>query len=207
MEQLKIGYRIEQQTVLVGTDNPLPPLYVFGETIDTLIYNDITSVSSWMSIGMSKYDYTFCRVQSSLYVQSIGWSSLTENDKFVAASNFVVDKQYRDEVLTEEKQKMFWDSLVESSYAARLNRWKAAKSYMSYYLTLTQSADIATTTKSLSDDYVIYNIQSLTTDGVDGLFDWITSTNNFTTNGFNSKPYWTQTHQDHLMKILKDGLY
>ncbi len=102
---------------------------------------------------------------------------------------------------------MFWDSLVESSYAARLNRWKAAKSYMSYYLTLTQSADIATTTKSLSDDYVIYNIQSLTTDGVDGLFDWITSTNNFTTNGFNSKPYWTQTHQDNLMKILKDGLY
>jgi len=208
MEQLKIGSRIQQQTVLVTENNPLPPLYIFSTTIDTSIYNDITSVYSWMNIGSTNYDYTFCRVQSSMYVQSVGWSSLTQDEKFVAASNFVVDKVYRDEVLTEEQQKSFWDILVDSSYNARLNRWKVAKSYMSYYLTLTESADIAVSTKSLSDDYVIYNIQSLTTDGVDGLFDWITSTNNFSGgNGFNGKPYWSQSHQDNLMNILKEGLY
>lgn len=208
MNLLKIGYRIQQQTVLVGESSSLPPLYIFSETLDTNVYNDITSVSSWMNYGRINYDYTFCRVQGRLFVEQEGWSGLTQEDKFSAASNFIVDKTYRDEVLTEEQQKSFWDILVDSSYNSRLNRWKSAKSYMSYYLTLTESADIAVSTKTLSEDFVTYNIQSLTTDGVNGLFDWITSTNNYSSgNGFNGKPYWSQTHQDNLMKILKDGIY
>ncbi len=208
MNLLKIGYRIQQQTVLAGESSSLPPLYIFSETLDTNVYNDITSVSSWMNYGRINYDYTFCRVQGKLFVDQEGWSGLTQEDKFSAASNFIVDKTYRDEVLTEEQQKSFWDILVDSSYNSRLNRWKSAKSYMSYYLTLTESADIAVSTKTLSEDFVTYNIQSLTTDGVNGLFDWITSTNNYSSgNGFNGKPYWSQTHQDNLMKILKDGIY
>jgi hypothetical protein len=208
MNLLKIGYRIQQQTVLAGESSSLPPLYIFSETLDTNVYNDITSVSSWMNYGRINYDYTFCRVQGRLFVEQEGWSGLTQEDKFSAASNFIVDKTYRDEVLTEEQQKSFWDILVDSSYNSRLNRWKSAKSYMSYYLTLTESADIAVSTKTLSEDFVTYNIQSLTTDGVNGLFDWITSTNNYSSgNGFNGKPYWSQTHQDNLMKILKDGIY
>jgi hypothetical protein len=208
MNLLKIGYRIQQQTVLAGESSSLPPLYIFSETLDTNVYNDITSISSWMNYGRINYDYTFCRVQGKLFVDQEGWSGLTQEDKFSAASNFIVDKTYRDEVLTEEQQKSFWDILVDSSYNSRLNRWKSAKSYMSYYLTLTESADIAVSTKTLSEDFVTYNIQSLTTDGVNGLFDWITSTNNYSSgNGFNGKPYWSQTHQDNLMKILKDGIY
>ena len=208
MEQLRIGYRIEEQTTLEGEGSTLPSLYVFNISIDTNVYYDITSVSSWMSVGISKYDYTFCRNQSRLYVESIGWSGLSQDEKVVAASIFVVGKTERDEVLTEDQQKTFWGVLVDASYNARLSRWKAAKSYMSYYLSLTDSADIAMSTKSLSDEYVTYNIQSLMTDGVNGLFDWITSTNNYQYGGgFNSKTYWSQTHQDNLMDILKEGLY
>lgn len=208
MEQLKIGYRIEEQTTLVGEGSSLPSLYEFGQTVRTNLYYDVTSVSSWMNIGISNYDYTFCRNQARMYVESIGWSGLSQDDKVVAASIFVVGKTERDEVLTEEQQKILWSVLVDASYNARLSRWKAAKSYMSYYLNLIDSADIAMSTKSLSDEYVTYNIQSLMTDGVNGLFDWITSTNNYQYGGgFNSKTYWSQTHQDNLMNILKEGLY
>lgn len=208
MEQLKIGQRIEEQIMLVGDGSSLPPLYVFGASIDTNIYYDITSVSSWMSIGIITYDYSFCRNQVRMLVDSIGWSGLSQDEKFITASIFVVGKTERDEVLTEEQQKILWGNLVEASYNSRLSRWKAAKSYMSYYLSLSDSADIAMSTKSLSDEYVTYNIQSLTTDGVNGLFDWITNTNNYQYGGgFNSKTYWSQTHQDNLMNILKEGLY
>jgi hypothetical protein len=51
---LKIGKRIQKQTVLNET---LPELYVFSGSLDTNIYNDITSNKNWIKIGVNHYDY------------------------------------------------------------------------------------------------------------------------------------------------------
>jgi len=208
MEQLKIGEIKEKQTRIFSEGENVYPLYVFSGSIDETLYYDITSVNNWMTIAMSYYDYSFCRNQSKLFLDTTTWSALTQSDKISAASTFIVDKTLRNEVLTEEQQKSYWDSLVEFSYRSRERRWKSAKGYISYYLNVIDSSDMATATKELSDNYLLYNIQTISIDGVNGLFDWITSTNNYSGgNGFNSKSYWTQEHQDNLMKILKDGIY
>lgn len=207
MEQLKIGYRIEEQKVLVGEGSTLPPLYVFGQTLNTNLYYDVTSNYNWLIIGQTTYDYNFCRNQILLLTNSIEWSGLTTEEKKVAAQVFVVDKQKRDEVLTEEEQFNFWGDLVRNSQTSRFRRWEAAKNYISYNLSPINASDLGKSTSELCNDYINYNIITKIKDGLSGLFDYLKGEGDYVGSGFPSKSYWTQTLQDKLIDILENGNY
>lgn len=207
MEQLKIGYRIEEQTVLVGEGSTLPPLYEFDQTLRTNLYYDVTSNYNWLNIGQTTYDYNFCRNQILLLTNSTEWSGLTSEEKKVAAQVFVVDKQKRDEVLTEEEQFNFWGDLVRNSQTSRFRRWEAAKNYISYNLSPINASDLGKSTSELCNDYINYNIITKVKDGVSGLFDYLKGEGDYAGSGFPSKPYWTQTLQDKLLDILENGNY
>ena len=207
MEQLKIGYRIEEQTVLAGEGSTLPPLYEFDQTLRTNLYYDVTSNYNWLNIGQTTYDYNFCRNQILLLTNSTEWSGLTSEEKKVAAQVFVVDKQKRDEVLTEEEQFNFWGDLVRNSQTSRFKRWEAAKNYISYNLSPINASDLGKSTSELCNDYINYNIITKVKDGISGLFDYLKGEGDFTGSGFPSKSYWNQSNQDKLMDILENGNY
>lgn len=207
MEQLRIGYRIEEQTVLAGEGSTLPSLYEFGKTLRTNLYYDVTSNYNWLNIGQTTYDFNFCRNQISILTSTAGWSGLTTEEKKVAAQVFVVDKPQRDEVLTENEQFNFWGDLVRNSQTSRFKRWEAAKNYISYNLSPINASDLGKSTSELCNDYINYNIITLVKDGISGLFDYLKGEGDFVGSGFPSKAYWTQTLEDNLLDILENGNY
>lgn len=201
---LKIGKRIKVQTTL-GED--LPALYNFSSSLDTNVYDDITSNYNWMTLGLSHYDYLFCRNQIMMWTSVNGFSGMTQLEKEIAASNFVVGKSDRDTIFSNTEEQSNWKTFIESSQNARERRWKAAKAYISYVLAPSDGLDIAITTNKLSGEYITYGIEDVASDGVDGLLDWIGNTGSYTETGFSSKSYWTQEAQDNMLTILKDGIY
>ena len=205
MSLVRIGEITVKPTRLNNTGKPY---YSFSGTLDTNIYTDITSNKNWMEIGKNYYDFIFCRNQVMTWTAIKGFSAMTQEEKIIAASIFAVGKTDRDSVQTEDEQKLNWNEFVLNSQDTREKRWKAAKGYISYYLTPPSSWDIAQTTNKLSNDYIVYGITEYSTDGIDGLFDWINSTSSYSGGtGFNGKPYYSDEYRDNLIKILKDGIY
>lgn len=207
MGQLKIGEIKIKQTRIINENEFVNPYYVFSETLDETLYNDITSNYNWMKVGSSYYDYLFCRNQISLLTNSLVWTGLTLEDKVIASKYFVVDKTKRDEVSSEEEQINNWANLVTFSQKSRYDRWEAAKTYISYKLPPVNSSDLGKSTSQLCNDYINYNIITLIKDGISGLFDYLKGEGDYTINGYPSKSYWTQQDQDKIMDILENGNY
>jgi hypothetical protein len=208
---LKIGKRIQKQTVLNQT---LPELYVFSGSLDTNIYNDITSNKNWIKIGVNHYDYLFCRNQviSWTYAKTtaIGqpFSGLTLEDQQWSARVFAVGKTERESVYTENELLGFWKEFVHNAAIVRGKRWEEAKGLVSYKLSISDSIDLAKSTNSLSNEYITYGIEDYTIDGVDGLFNWLEGTAGFSGGtGFNGKSYHTTGLTQDIMTILRDGIY
>lgn len=205
MSLIRIGEITIKPTKLNNTGKPY---YSFSGTLDTNIYTDITSNKNWMEIGKNYYDFIFCREQVMTWTAINGFSALTQQEKVMASTVFAVDKTNRDQVHTEEEQKLNWNEFVLNSQNAREKRWKAAKGYISYYLTPPDSWDIAQTTDQLSNDYIVYGIKENAVDGIDGLFDWIGNTSSYSGGtGFNGKSYYSDEYRDNLLDILKYGNY
>ena len=202
---LKIGKRIKEQTVL---NEILPPQYVFSSSLDSNVYNDITSNVNWVGVGKSSHDFLFCRNQIMMWTAVNGFSGLTTEEKQIAAQNFAVGPTERSEVYSDSELKGFWGEFLVNSQRARNYRWNAAKSYISYVLPMADSIDLGKSTTDLSFQYITYGIEDYTSDGVAGLFDWLENTNIYSGGtGFSGKTYWTQEHQDNMMTILRDGIY
>lgn len=205
MSLIRIGEITIKPTKLNNTGKPY---YSFSGTLDTNIYTDITSNKNWMEIGKNYYDFIFCREQVMTWTAINGFSALTQQEKVIASTVFAVDKTNRDQVHTEEEQKLNWNEFVLNSQNAREKRWKVAKGYISYYLTPPDSWDIAQTTDQLSNDYIVYGIKENAVDGIDGLFDWIGNTSSYSGGtGFNGKSYYSDEYRDSLLDILKYGNY
>jgi hypothetical protein len=171
-------------------------------------YTEITSNKNWMDIGSNYYDYLFCRNQVMIWTAVSGWGNLTTEEKEVAAKHFAVGPTERAEVYSNEELQNFWNDFIIIAEATRNTRWHEAKGYISYTLPLSDSIDLGKKTDTLSNEYLIYGIEDYTGDGVAGLFDWLGSTNIYSGGtGFNGQTYWTQTDEDKIMKILRDGLY
>jgi len=207
MEQLKIGEIKIKQTRIMSDTEYVDPYYVFSSSLNLDLYDDITSNLNWLNIASSNYDFIFCRDQISILTNSSEWSGLTIDDKKIASQLFVVDKQKRDEILTEEEQFIFWRDLVRNSINARYKRWEAARSYISYNLSQPDSSDFGKSTSVLCNDYINYNIKTSLEDGVSGLIDYINGEGEYIETGYPSKTYWTQQDQDKIIDIIENGNY
>lgn len=207
MEQLKIGQLITQPLILLDERIIGDSYHVIATNLDDEKYNDITNNQNWVEIGIKYYDYKFCRAQMALYTYNIGFNNLSQIEKEYAAKHFVVSKSDRDSVFSEPEQQFHWGNFMSESKLARSYRLNAAKNYISYVLPMADSIDISQSTKLLNENYLEYGFESIAIDGVDGIWDWIENTGNFTSNGFDSKSYWSQERQNKLMIILRDGIY
>lgn len=169
-------------------------------------YADISSISAWYEIGFGICDYLYTRDQIRSIYNTIGFNNLTPLEKKITGQLFIASKSERDTIFTEEIQKEYWDIVVEQSQQCRLTRWEHAKKYISYKLPIIDSCDLANDTNILCNNYINYNITNIITDGVNGLFDYLQGTNNYITNGYPSKTYWSQLDQDTIMSILQNGM-
>lgn len=102
------GY--DENAVYSMGDEFLAPI-VITDNLNTTDYDDITSIENW-----DKYkSYTtvdIVRDGMTAEVDSIGWVSLTQTQKEIVVKWFIVDKNLRDEVYTDEEQKDFVNRLV-----------------------------------------------------------------------------------------------
>lgn len=208
---LKIGEIIDKPTKLNVGQNPY---YVFSGSLDTNIYQDITSNKNWMEVGKNYYDYLFCRnqVMQWTHVKTVvmgnPFSGLTQEDQEYAAMHYAVGQTERESVFPENKLKDFWKEFIITANKTRQKRWEEAKGMISFYLSITDSIDLAKSTNSLSNEYVTYGIEEYSADGVDGIFDWVESKAGFSGGtGFDTKSYYTTNLRDDIMIILRDGIY
>lgn len=109
----KIGKIKNPRTTLASAgDQVIPPVIITGGTLDTIIYNDVTSISSWDEYA----DITNLGIVrdgiKSIY-NDLGWASLSEEEKKIASKFFVSSKSERDSVLTEDEQKGFAERMGE----------------------------------------------------------------------------------------------
>jgi len=182
------------------------PPFIVNEVINP-IYQDVSSIVNWDGFGEKIKDYNYVRDRIKYFVDTIGFQNLSYDEKYISAKYFLVDKQDRDTVLTEEEQYNYWSVLITKSQHSRFNRWEGAKKYISYKLSPINSSDLAKSTSELCNDYINYNIITKVKDGISGLFDYLTGEGDYTINGYPSKTYWTQQDEDNLMDILQNGNY
>lgn len=170
-------------------------------------YSDITSIINWDSIGFDLKDYEYVRTRIKEIVTNLGFNSLSQNEKLIVSKHFVVNKEDRDTVMSEEEQIYYWNVLIENSQDCRFKRWEYAKKYISYKLSPLNSSDLAKSTSELCSDYINYNIITKTKDGISGLFDYLKGEGDYINNGYPSKVYWSKNDQDKIMDILENGNY
>jgi hypothetical protein len=203
--ELKIGkYDGTDQSIIDSIIDGTIESIQFKETLD-VGYKDITSVETWMTIGLSSYDYLFCRTQSKLWLVNNPFSGLTQINKVMSSKHFLVEPSDRDTVLTTNEQFKHWSTFVSQSKSCRDKRWSLAKNYASFVLSLTDSFMLAQETNTLSNNYKEYGIESNALDGVDGLLDWFQGINSFSGGGLPSKSYHTQELEDKLVSLISNG--
>jgi hypothetical protein len=203
MSLLKIG-EIKNKPTMIGESSN--PYYVFSDSLDTNLYYDITSNVNWFKIGMSNYDYLFCRNQVMVRTAVIGFSALTTDEKKIAAKHYSVGTTERAEVFSDGENQDNWALFVENAHKCREKRWNLGKSYISYVLPTLDSIDMAEKTDTLSHNYIVYGIEEKSVDGATGLFDWVENTADYSGGtGFSGQTYWTQEYQDNLSSILRNG--
>jgi hypothetical protein len=205
-----LAYKINGQTINIDVFNwSMNQLngnqpWIVSDTTPT-DYADISSITSWYEIGFGIKDYLYMRARIREFYIDLGFVNLTELEKQIVCQLFIATKLERDTVYPEEYQKEYWNTLVEQSQQCRFTRWEQSKNYISYKLLAIDSSNLANDTSLLCGNYINYNITSIATNNIDGLFDYLQGTGNYTTNGYPSKNYWTQIDQDTMMSLLQTG--
>lgn len=187
-----------------GDVNGIP--FIVNEIIQTN-YQDVSSITNWYNYGYRVKDYGYIKDRIKEITDNIGFYNLSLEEKKISSQFFVVGKTERDSVLSEQEQYDYWTVLISETQKSRFNRWESAKKYISYNLSTINSSDLAKSTTELCNDYINYNIITKVKDGVSGLFDYLKGKGDYTTNGYPSKPYWTQENQNKLIDILENGNY
>lgn len=194
------------------------PLYVFDDVIDDTLYDDITSLVSYDTIYIFYYDIKRTIFYMIEYLNekcplnadgSRNLNNLTEDEIKIACKYFLLDYSIIEQYFTPDEIKENWSVLNLKTKKCRQRRWDALFNYLSLKLEKVQGFDLAFTVDKLglSNNYLMYGLESESIDGVPGLFDYFEGTSIFAQNGFPSKPYWTQELQNEIMKIIKDGIY
>lgn len=191
--------------------------YVADDTVPAG-YQDISSIENWAKYGsITGKDYKFVRHQIMVLAATIGWSSLSADEKLIAAQWFAVDKTSRNEVMTQEEQVAAGVSFHKGAVASRNARTDAAMLVLFNCLEWTDVLEVVDDIESsnMLYKYMEYGIEG-TLEGDDpGLFDYMearTSTP-YETTGLAAKSYTTTSGSTlaeivtKVMSILKDGDY
>ena len=100
-----IGEIKVKRTTIVRPGESIDAPIVITETLDTNKYNDITSITNWDEYGLRLSSLDITRGGIKLLYDSIGWGSLTDNEKLICSKFFVSNVVERNTILSEAEQK------------------------------------------------------------------------------------------------------
>ena len=86
---------------------------VITETLDTDKYNDITSIENWDIHGISYSNLDITRNGIKLLYDSIGWGSLTSDQKIISSKYFIATVSERNSILSTDEQKNYGQILFK----------------------------------------------------------------------------------------------
>lgn len=117
---MKIGYLKEQNNIVIENGSIENPNILISETLDLVLYNDITSIENWDKYKSYTNIETLRLGISSLF-ESIGWDSMSIEEKRISSKWFCVDKSFRDEVHTDDEQKNNINNLILKQERSKSN--------------------------------------------------------------------------------------
>lgn len=100
-----IGKIKVERTTLVESGQQVDAPVVITETLDTNKYNDITSIVNWDGYGLVVSTLDITRDGIKLLYDSIGWNSLTNEEKIICSKFFISSVSERNSVLSVDEQK------------------------------------------------------------------------------------------------------
>jgi hypothetical protein len=116
MGTYKIGKIKTQPTLLVNEGVEVTPNHIITTNLDLGVYNDITSIENWDIYGMLYLgDLMVIRNELTTLINQIGWVNLNGVEKLIGAKYFVVTKQQRNEVLSDDEQMEYGDLLFKKN--------------------------------------------------------------------------------------------
>jgi hypothetical protein len=207
--------------------------YKVSDTVEAG-YVDISSIENWwwfytqnkeQNCRLINKDYKFVRNEIIMATYIIGWANLSDNEKFLAASTFSVDKPCRDEIFTFQEQLQWGLVHHKRSKEARLIRANIAQVEVFnridkiYWPQLEN--DLVLTSGNLINLYTENGREGTLEGDAEGVFDYIDGSNRTGTTwsnalierGFRDKQFPVvgfpscSEFADELLKILKDGDY
>ena len=233
----KIGKIKTERTTIATIDEQVDaPIISTTGTLDTTIYDDITSIENWVQYGKNICtDYLQVRDRLLVELNNISWSGLTNNEKDIVIEYYLRETS-KDEVtmntdkvtylMTEKgySQLQAQGTLIQSYSAYHLNeinscakRGNSEQLYIviAKHLTIIDAADLIKITHTLFDLYKSQAIRG-TDDGSagEGLFNFLESTvgSSYETTGLEQQGYTLNTGDytsfvSELMNVLRNGNY
>ena len=112
----KIGKLKIEPILLVNEGVEVSPNYIITTNLDLGVYNDITSIENWDIYGMLYLgDLMVIRNELTTLINQIGWGNLNGVEKLIGVKYFVVTKEKRDEVLSDDEQMEYGDILFKKN--------------------------------------------------------------------------------------------
>jgi len=194
--------------------------FIISNNIYESNYHNITSIENWNNYGIiSGCDHMQVKQGIVGILEEITWSSLTSIEKDITINYFA----YQDEIdpflyLVYEKGMSFDDAkkyLVKSWHSHHKllidcyrERWYQVKLIVATYLSFADAQDLFNHANLLIYSYTEAGIVGKNyNDNIDGLLDFIESTNGYTNNGLREKQYNVYNNDwDIFINKLKDIL-
>ena len=232
----KIGkIKVERTTLTKDGELTNPSIVATESTLDTLIYDDITSIESW-----NRYGGVLCtdgyqvKTRISEVLDVSGWSGITSDAKDIVISYYL--KETNKDEATANTEKVV--HLMGKGYTLQQAQGALVKAYANYhlieigacykranseqlfmviakYLTLTDAGDLIKITHKLFDLYKTQGIRGISDGSAgEGLFDFLESSigTSYETTGLAQQGYVLNTGDNatfisELMDVLRNGNY
>jgi hypothetical protein len=223
--------KIFNETDVVNPDY----IAVSGTTLDTTLYDDITSIENWDKYGeLACTDYFQIRDNIIDIMTDLRWSGLTSNEKYIAIKYYAREKDvdintsdtdkvmflmgegysYDDAVAYVKKSYVIHREKLIESCMSRANSHKLIE-VVSTYLDLNDASDLINVTYKLFELYKTQAIFGISGgDGQEGIFDFVLSYpgTSFEFSGLEQQNYTLKTgtwddFKTDIMSIIKYGIY
>jgi len=154
----------------------------------------IENLNKYSSSLISQFDYKFIRNEIKKLYTSIGWATLTTNEKVICSKWIIASPAERTQILTIEQQIGLGQLFARDSSYSRLTRSNRAISEVYNRLSYTDAkviVDDVTVVKPLFQNYINFGQEGTLENDNEGLFDYIEARTGttYSVTGFRLKNY------------------
>lgn len=191
--------------------------YLYQEEIPEN-YIDITSIENWHKYGKNVGDFMFIKYRIKELLDEKLWVNLTDSEKLICIDyyNYEPSKAIyfllTSGICTSNNVKEYllikWQTYHNNVLECCKERWEKGKFIASAYLSYYDSEDLYENARSLIHSYTEIGRFGLNYgDNLDGIMDFIESTNSYQSTGLSSKQYtYNNITENDFIQLVKNCL-